>query len=250
MDGSFCLGSRLPDWTGSLGLAALRRPKAVSVPANAHSTKSGSILPGRPLDCVRVERVREKRSVRRRPWAGRQVAGLHRRGELSSPGGIGLGRDGKEIFYLAPDKKLMAAAVNGQVPPLRSAPCGPCFDTRAVLDHHAGRTTSRPTASASSSTRSRRRPRGADHARRQLAGSAEEIARRGAATLDAERGRPDEVWAACPLRNEPEARCGPPEDGLLQPALALGECGGGRGIRSIEIPELLNSFERSTRSIR
>jgi hypothetical protein len=40
-------------------------------------------------------------------------------------------RDGKEIFYLAPDNKLMAVVVNGQGSGFEVGALRPLFDTRA-----------------------------------------------------------------------------------------------------------------------
>jgi Tol biopolymer transport system component len=51
--------------------------------------------------------------------------------------------DGKEIFYLAPDNRLMAAAVNGQGSALEVGDVRPLFDTRAIINDSGSRSTMR-----------------------------------------------------------------------------------------------------------
>ena len=46
-------------------------------------------------------------------------------------------RDGKELFYLAADSKLMAASVNGQGPAFEVGTVAPLFQTRPRTDQGA-----------------------------------------------------------------------------------------------------------------
>src|SRR5207253_1751710 len=61
--------------------------------------------------------------------------------------------DGAEIFYLAPDNKLMVAAVNGKGSTFEAGVVKPLFGTRAAPGFVA-RMPSPPTVSVSSLTRS------------------------------------------------------------------------------------------------
>ena len=71
------------------------------------------------------------------------VAPFPRRGDkwqVSTAGGSWprWGSDGKEIFYLAPDKKLMSAMVNGAGSAFEVGPVRPLFDTHALTIGNTG----------------------------------------------------------------------------------------------------------------
>ena len=82
--------------------------QAVSVSQHAVQRDPGPIFSRRPVGCVPVKRVWHERGL------CRLLSGSRRKRQISSAGGVDprWSHDGKEIFYLTPDDKLMAASVN------------------------------------------------------------------------------------------------------------------------------------------
>ena len=129
-DGRFILyfDLRWPDRQRFVCLAAFRRSQAGSVSQDAVQRVYARILSRRPLGRLSLKRVRQS-EIYVAPFPG--PGG---KWQISTGGGTypRWRRDGTEIFYLAPDNKLMAATVNGKGSSFEVGTVKPLFETRIV----------------------------------------------------------------------------------------------------------------------